>query len=136
MVGRQARASTVAMRLWEPHDPGRSCLLHTIPQYLTNQTHSQNAGALVPIQAGDRFPVNFAGFYRQPAKEKRSATCQVVRVVAYDHAGRTVATCRPGHGCWTTGGTALQPSRPTGPRPSLQRGWVRGPLSGSGAAEP
>src|SRR4029453_12847001 len=26
MMNRQARASTVVMRLWEPHDPGRSCL--------------------------------------------------------------------------------------------------------------
>lgn len=59
---------------------------------------------LVPIQAGDRFPVNFyAGFYRQPAKDKRPATWQVIRVVAYDQAGRTVAECQasagPGHSC-------------------------------------
>jgi|GEM_PF-968063 len=59
---------------------------------------------LVPIQAGDRFPVNFyTGFYRQPAKDKRPATWQVVRVVAYDQAGRTVAECQatagPGHSC-------------------------------------
>jgi hypothetical protein len=55
---------------------------------------------LVPIQAGDRFPVNFyAGFYRQPAKDKGSATWPVVRVIAYDQAGRPVAECRPGHGC-------------------------------------
>jgi hypothetical protein len=59
---------------------------------------------LVPIQAGDRFPVNFyAGFYLQPAKDKRPVTWQVVRVVAFDDAGRVVAECqataRPGHNC-------------------------------------
>jgi hypothetical protein len=59
---------------------------------------------LVPIQAGDRFPVNFySGFYRQPAKEKRPATWQVIRVEAYDQAGRKVAECQatggPGHSC-------------------------------------
>ena len=57
---------------------------------------------LRPIQAGDRYPVNFyAGFYRLPAKDRRPATWQVVRVVAYDGAGRKVADCRakgePGH---------------------------------------
>jgi hypothetical protein len=46
MMSRQARASTVVMRLWESHDPGRSCLLYTIPHYVTNQTTSQNDGAL------------------------------------------------------------------------------------------
>jgi hypothetical protein len=59
---------------------------------------------LRPIQAGDRYPVNFyAGFYRLPAKDKRPATWQVVRVVAYDEAGRKVAECQakagPGHSC-------------------------------------
>jgi hypothetical protein len=59
---------------------------------------------LQPIQAGDRFPVNFyAGWYRQPAKDKRPATWQVVRVIAYDEAGRKVAECQakggPGHSC-------------------------------------
>jgi hypothetical protein len=59
---------------------------------------------LQPIQAGDRFPVNFyAGFYRQPAKDKRPATWQVVRVIAYDEAGRQVAECQakggPGYSC-------------------------------------
>jgi hypothetical protein len=59
---------------------------------------------LAPIQAGGRFPVNFySGFYRQPAKEKRPATWQVVRVEAYDQAGRKVAECQaaggPGHSC-------------------------------------
>ena len=59
---------------------------------------------LAPIQAGDRFPVNFySGFYRLPAKERRPATWQVVRVEAYDQAGRKVAECQaaagPGHSC-------------------------------------
>jgi hypothetical protein len=59
---------------------------------------------LEPIQSGDRFPVNFyAGFYRQPAKDKRPATWQVVRVIAYDEAGAKVAECQasggPGHSC-------------------------------------
>jgi hypothetical protein len=59
---------------------------------------------LRPIQAGDRYPVNFyAGWYRQPAKDKRPATWQVVRVMAYDEAGRQVAECQakggPGHSC-------------------------------------
>ena len=59
---------------------------------------------LKPIQAGDRFPVNFyAGFYRQPANDKRPATWQVIRVVAYNKAGRKVAECQakdgPGPSC-------------------------------------
>jgi hypothetical protein len=59
---------------------------------------------LEPIQAGDRYPVNFyAGFYRLPAKDKRAATWQVVQVVAYDDAGQKVAECQakggPGHNC-------------------------------------
>jgi hypothetical protein len=59
---------------------------------------------LRPIQAGDRYPVNFyAGFYRQPARDRRPATWQVVRVVAYDEAGRKVAECQAkggsGHSC-------------------------------------
>jgi hypothetical protein len=59
---------------------------------------------LVPIQAGDRFPVNFySGFYRLPAKERRPATWQVVRVEAYDQAGRKIAECQatagPGYSC-------------------------------------
>jgi hypothetical protein len=59
---------------------------------------------LEPIQAGDRFPVNFyAGFYRLPAKDKRPVTWQVVRVIAFDGAGRKVAECQakggPGYSC-------------------------------------
>jgi hypothetical protein len=44
--GRQARASVPVMRQGGPHDPGRSCLHPTIRRYPTNQTDSQNAGAL------------------------------------------------------------------------------------------
>jgi hypothetical protein len=59
---------------------------------------------LVPIQAGDRFPLNFyAGFYRQPAKDKRPLTWHVVRVIAYDQGGQQVAECQAtagaGHSC-------------------------------------
>lgn len=34
------------MRLWKPHDLGRSCLRFTIRHHVTNETDSQNAGAL------------------------------------------------------------------------------------------
>jgi hypothetical protein len=47
MMGQQARASVRVMRLWKPHDPGRSCLHCTIQHYVTNETDSQNYGALV-----------------------------------------------------------------------------------------
>jgi hypothetical protein len=48
---------------------------------------------LAPIQAGDRFPVNFlAGFYRQPGSDPKLQGW-VTRVVAYDAAGRQVAEC-------------------------------------------
>jgi hypothetical protein len=46
MMGRQARASVRVMRLWKPHDPGRSCLPLTIRHHVTNETDSQNDGAL------------------------------------------------------------------------------------------
>jgi hypothetical protein len=47
---------------------------------------------LVPVEVGDRFPVNFyAGFYQQPRKDERPCTWQVVRVVAFDKRGRKVA---------------------------------------------
>jgi len=46
MMGWQARASIRVMRLWKPHDPGRSCLRFTIRHHLTNETDSQNDGAL------------------------------------------------------------------------------------------
>jgi hypothetical protein len=53
---------------------------------------------LVPIQAGDRFPVNFfAGFYRQP-KEDKNLEWFVTRVIAYDSAGNKVAECQAGPG--------------------------------------
>jgi len=35
------------MRLWKPHDLGRSCLPLTIRHHVTNQTDPQNAGALL-----------------------------------------------------------------------------------------
>jgi hypothetical protein len=58
---------------------------------------------LVPIQSGDRFPVNFyAGFFRQP-KEDKNLEWFVTRVIAYDSAGNKVAECQgspgPGHSC-------------------------------------
>jgi hypothetical protein len=58
---------------------------------------------LVPIQAGDRFPVNFyLGFYRQP-KEDKHLEWLVTRVIAYNSAGNKVAECQasagPGHSC-------------------------------------
>jgi hypothetical protein len=58
---------------------------------------------LVPIQAGDRFPVNFfVGFYRQP-KQDKNLEWFVTRVIAYDSAGHKVAECQatagPGHSC-------------------------------------
>ncbi len=58
---------------------------------------------LVPIQAGDRFRVNFyAGFYRQP-KEAKNLEWFVTRVIAYDSAGNKVAESQgspgPGHSC-------------------------------------
>jgi hypothetical protein len=58
---------------------------------------------LEPIQAGERFPVNFfIGFYRQPAEEK-NLEWWVTKVVALDQAGRTVAECQatagPGSNC-------------------------------------
>jgi hypothetical protein len=46
MMGRQARASAWVMRLWKPHDLGRSCLCFTIRHHVTNETEPQNAGAL------------------------------------------------------------------------------------------
>jgi hypothetical protein len=42
------------MRLWKPHDPGRSCLHCTIQHYVTNETDSQNAGALRQGDNGTR----------------------------------------------------------------------------------
>jgi hypothetical protein len=52
---------------------------------------------LVPVDAGDRFPVNFyAGLYRQPEPDTRRFGWPVVRVVAYDKAGRRVAQYQHG----------------------------------------
>jgi hypothetical protein len=58
---------------------------------------------LTPIQAGDRFPVNFyVGFYPQPEKDTQ-LVWPVAHVVAYDLAGRVVAECQatagPGFSC-------------------------------------
>jgi hypothetical protein len=58
---------------------------------------------LVPIQAGDRFPVNFyVGFFRQPAKDALLEGF-VATVTGLDQAGSTVAECQatpgPGHSC-------------------------------------
>ena len=49
MMGRQARASIRFMRLWKPHDPGRSRLPFTIRHHVTNKTDSQSDEALAPI---------------------------------------------------------------------------------------
>jgi hypothetical protein len=47
---------------------------------------------LVPVEVGNRFPVNFyAGFYQQPRKDERPCTWQVVQVVGFDKRGRKVA---------------------------------------------
>jgi hypothetical protein len=58
---------------------------------------------LVPIQTGDRFPVNFyVGFYRQPKKDTKLEGF-VATVTAYDQTGATVAECQatpgPGYSC-------------------------------------
>jgi hypothetical protein len=45
LQGRQARVSIAIMRLWYRMIPAL-VPAHTITQYLTNQTSSQNAGAL------------------------------------------------------------------------------------------
>jgi hypothetical protein len=56
---------------------------------------------LVPIQATSRSPVKFfAGSYPQPAKGGGAAASPVVRLVAYDQAGRKIAEC------WTRPGSA------------------------------
>jgi hypothetical protein len=52
---------------------------------------------LVPVEAGDRFPVNFyAGLYRQLEPDERRSGWPVVGVVAYDKAGRRVAQYQHG----------------------------------------
>jgi hypothetical protein len=53
---------------------------------------------LIPVEAGDGFPVNFyAGFYLEagpgPAGDQLPMPA-VDRVVAYDQAGRQIAHCR------------------------------------------
>jgi hypothetical protein len=55
---------------------------------------------LVPVDAGDRFSVNFyAGLYRQPERDERRYGWHVARVVAYDNAGRRVAQYQHGRDC-------------------------------------
>jgi hypothetical protein len=46
MPGRQARASTMIMRLSKPHDLGSSCLLQAVGRHRTHRTYRENAGAL------------------------------------------------------------------------------------------
>src|SRR5829696_9137837 len=58
MMGRQARASIRVMRLWKPHDPGRSCLPFTIRHHVTNETDSHNDRALAADQL-DRVALEF-----------------------------------------------------------------------------
>ena len=55
MMGRQARPSIRVMRLWKPHDPGRPRLHSTIGHHVTNETDSQNDGALAaPVRKYSR----------------------------------------------------------------------------------
>jgi hypothetical protein len=62
---------------------------------------------LVPVQAGDQFPVNFwAGLFLEtgpPPAEGQQRVLAVDRVLAFDQAGHQVAACRmrlgPGHNC-------------------------------------
>jgi hypothetical protein len=62
---------------------------------------------LVPVQAGDQFPVNFwAGLFLEggpPPAEGQERVLAVDRVLAFDQAGNQVAACRmrlgPGHSC-------------------------------------
>ena len=62
---------------------------------------------LVPVQAGDQFPLNFwAGLFLEtgpPPAEGQERVPAVDRVLAFDQAGNQVAACRmrlgPGHSC-------------------------------------
>ena len=62
---------------------------------------------LVPVQAGDQFPVNFwAGLFLEtgpPPAKGQERVLAVDRVLAFDQAGNQVAACRmrlgPGHSC-------------------------------------
>jgi hypothetical protein len=62
---------------------------------------------LVPVEAGDQFPVNFwAGLFLEggpPPAEGQQRVLAVDRVLAFDQAGNQVAACRmrlgPGHSC-------------------------------------
>jgi hypothetical protein len=66
MIARQARVSVVVMRRWEPHDPGRSCLLHANPYYVTNRTTSQERQSPAGIP--------------HPVSTWRNAGCQPVSI--------------------------------------------------------
>ena len=97
-AGRDAAAAVAGQRLPQPSGgwavlgsgerggdqacgPGASAVRHGDPPL-----------DLVPVEVGDRFPVNFSsGFYRQPRKDERPCTWQVVRVVGFDKGGRRVA---------------------------------------------
>jgi hypothetical protein len=57
------------MRRWLPHDPGRSCLFHTITHYVTNQTNSQNAGACV-WNTFSRSTGTYAPYQRESTHER------------------------------------------------------------------
>jgi hypothetical protein len=67
--------------------------------------HEGRSLDLVPVDAGNRFPVNFyAGFWLQPVPDRtKQLQWMVARVVAYDEAGRRIAECRatlgPGNTC-------------------------------------
>jgi hypothetical protein len=54
MIARQAPVSIAVMRRWEPHDPGRSCLVDVNTHYVTNQPNSQNDGALPSTVGSDQ----------------------------------------------------------------------------------
>src|SRR5512132_4668112 len=63
--GYPPRTSAWVMRLWKPHDLGRSCLRFTIRHRVTNETESQNAGALSRAVAPP--PARTAGGGARPA---------------------------------------------------------------------
>ena len=48
--GRTSPASVRDVRLWQPNDPGRSCLHSTIRHHATSQTGSQDDGALGALE--------------------------------------------------------------------------------------
>jgi hypothetical protein len=75
---------------------------------------------LVPIDGGDRFPVNFfAGFYLEtgpPPAEHQPREPSIDRVIAFDQAGNRVAECRLRFGpSNTTTPWRCGPAGPTNP---------------------